>query len=128
MNKCYGFSLLEFILGFIVLSICLTVVVKIRALKSQNNIKFLEEKNLYTYVEAFEWFCRQTNDTIDGIWWAYQDPISKKRFFDRIYSEESTFKIIVEKTSEPYLYHIRFISNIQQRCLMNYKFIRLRNE
>jgi len=127
-NKYHGFSLLEFVLGFIVLSICLGVVVKIRALKNQNNIKFFEEKNLYVYIEAFEWFCRQNDVDIDGIWWAYQNPISKKRYFDRAFTEDSVFKIIVEKSTDQYLYHIQFFSNIQKRCLLAYKLIRIPNE
>ena len=87
MSKRFGFSLIELVLSIGLLSILLTIFLKLNALEYNRSQVVWEEQNLMAYVDVLEWTLKNTRNVKVGFWSGFQDFKNQERKF--VYGDKS---------------------------------------
>ena len=109
MNKRSGFGLIELVLSVGLLSLILTIFLKLKASEHSRSQAILEEQNLTAYVDVLEWTLHQEKNTV-GFWSGFQDIKSKERKFvhgdkkekeclAEVNEDDDTYRIILRGTT-----------------------------
>lgn len=83
MKKIFGFSLIELVLSLGLISILLTVYLKLNAWEKHQEQAVLEEQNLMAYTDVLEWTLKNIKSRKTGVWSGFQDIKTKERKFIR---------------------------------------------
>lgn len=126
--KAKGFTLLELILSLSILSISFLAFSSCLESQKQQKRNIQIYKSLYTFIEAFQWFFHtyeNPDETIEGIWLAYQTINGKRKFLKQAQTYSHPFNYIfkIEVSFELPFYKISFYDKTA-KALANFYWVK----
>ncbi len=102
MKKHAGFNLIELILSLGLLSVVLTVFLKLKSLEHHRTQSFLEEQDLLAYMDVLDWTLQNTNGIKIGTWFGWQEANTKERKFTRNHIKDYVCCAEIKEENELY--------------------------
>lgn len=111
--KAKGFTLLELLLSLSILSISFVAFSSCLETQKQQKRNVQVYQSLYPFIESFQWFFHTYDDpdeTIEGIWLAYQTKNGKRKFLKQTQANPAlpNYSFKIEVSAEGSFYKINF--------------------